>query len=320
MYGYAVASIVGRITGPAKHGVTNGRAYAFFDVVINKRKYTDQNGNEVEPKPEYLNMVAWGTNAEIVAAHAEKGKLFVGMCNVRPQSETTSIADDGTLNVYRNNVKFEVIGGQFDITDVSDMVYGQVVVSISGRLTKDVVSGKTANRRQYAFFTVAVNKRKRTDANGNKVAVEPDYFKMVAWGTTASIVEKRAQAGVIFACQCEARTQAPQKTMKDGKPVIYKKEMQFVIDSSLFSFMRTKTEDTSNTASAARATGAQQYSPAAPMTDPESDFEDEFEEVESADGTPTMLPVSDSDEASEFEAPTTGTRTYERGETPFLPF
>lgn len=318
MYGYAVASIVGRITGPARHGVTNGRAYAFFDVAINKRKYTDQNGNEVEPKPEYLNMVAWGTNAEIIAAQAEKGKVFIGMCNLRPQEETTSVGEDGTLNVYRNNVQFELIGGQYDIVSVDDAVFGQVDVSISGRLTKDITCGKTAAGRPYAFFTVAVNKRKRTDANGNKVEVAPDYFKMVAWGPTASIVEKRAQPGIIFSCQSEAKTMAPQKANKDGKPAIYKKEMQFVVDSSLFHFMKPKSDEAS--AASAPQVAAKQQQPAysAPMTDPEADFEDEFVDVESADGTHTMMPVQGKSSAGVPVAQEE--RTYEDGETPFLPF
>ena len=54
------------------------------------------------------------------------------------------------------------------------------------------------------------------------------------------------------------------------------------------------------------------------MTDPEADFEDEFVDVESADGTPTMMPVQGKSSAGVPVAQEE--RTYEDGETPFLPF
>lgn len=69
-------------------------------------------------------------------------------------------------------------------------------IMVNGRLTKDVEIGETKNGVRRAFFTIA-SKTKIKDQDGN---TKTDFFKCVAWRTTADIIAKYLKKGDSIVC------------------------------------------------------------------------------------------------------------------------
>ena len=64
-------------------------------------------------------------------------------------------------------------------------------VSLVGRITKDPEVKLTTNQTPYCNFTIAVDRRFK-DANGQRQA---DFISCVAWGQTASFIQKYFRKG-----------------------------------------------------------------------------------------------------------------------------
>lgn len=69
-------------------------------------------------------------------------------------------------------------------------------IMVNGRLTKDVEIGETKNGVRRALFTIA-SKTKIKDQDGN---TKTDFFKCVAWRTTADIIAKYLKKGDSIVC------------------------------------------------------------------------------------------------------------------------
>ena len=69
-------------------------------------------------------------------------------------------------------------------------------IMVNGRLTKDVEIGETNNGVRRAFFTIA-SRTKIKDQDGN---TKTDFFKCVAWRTTADIIAKYLKKGDSIVC------------------------------------------------------------------------------------------------------------------------
>lgn len=69
-------------------------------------------------------------------------------------------------------------------------------IMVNGRLTKDVEIGETKNGVRRAFFTIA-SKTKIKDQDGN---TKTDFFRCVAWRTTADIIAKYLKKGDSIVC------------------------------------------------------------------------------------------------------------------------
>lgn len=69
-------------------------------------------------------------------------------------------------------------------------------IMVNGRLTKDVEIGETKNGVRRALFTIA-SKTKIKDQDGN---TKTDFFKCIAWRTTADIIAKYLKKGDNIVC------------------------------------------------------------------------------------------------------------------------
>lgn len=69
-------------------------------------------------------------------------------------------------------------------------------IMVNGRLTKDVEIGETKNGVRRALFTIA-SKTKIKDQDGN---TKTDFFRCVAWRTTADIIAKYLKKGDSIVC------------------------------------------------------------------------------------------------------------------------
>ena len=72
MRGFNRAIIAGNLTrDPEVRYTVNKKAYARFTVAVNNR-YKDANG-ELQESTDYINVVAWGNNAEVTGKYLKKG-------------------------------------------------------------------------------------------------------------------------------------------------------------------------------------------------------------------------------------------------------
>lgn len=79
----------------------------------------------------------------------------------------------------------------------------------TGRITKDIELQTTKTGREYAKFTVAVNRKK--DKNGEQKA---DFVDCTAWGNTAAFVQKYFKKG--DGIVVEGRFESDTYDAKDG--------------------------------------------------------------------------------------------------------
>ena len=77
MRGFNKATIIGNLTrDPEVRYTVNKKSYARFSVAVDNR-YRDANG-EIQENTDYINVVAWGNNAEIAGKYLKKGSpVFV---------------------------------------------------------------------------------------------------------------------------------------------------------------------------------------------------------------------------------------------------
>ena len=100
MRGFNRAIIAGNLTrDPEVRYTVNKKAYARFGVAVNNR-YKDQNG-EYQDSADYINVVAWGNNAEICGKYLKKGSPILIEGRIRTGSYD---AKDGSGKRYTTEI------------------------------------------------------------------------------------------------------------------------------------------------------------------------------------------------------------------------
>lgn len=88
--------LIGRTTADAELQYTqSNKAYARATIAVNRR-YKNQNGDY---EADFINLVAWGKTAELLAEHTQKGMLI----NVEGELRSSSYEKDGQ-RLYRTDV------------------------------------------------------------------------------------------------------------------------------------------------------------------------------------------------------------------------
>lgn len=114
MFGRFDAILIGKITKDAQLKTDkSGKSYCNFTVAVNRRASTDpKTGERMEPKPMFIEVVAFGPSAESIAKAAVRGATFSGRVDYTERENT--VVKDGVTTVY-HNVNWRVAPGGWDI-------------------------------------------------------------------------------------------------------------------------------------------------------------------------------------------------------------
>ena len=112
-------------------------------------------------------------------------------------------------------------------------------VIIAGRLTRDPEGRATTTGKSVADFSVAVDRRYKSETQ------TADFFKVIAWGTTADFVTKYCQKGRMVLV--EGRLQTRKYTDKNGND----REITEIVADSVNPLDRPRDGDSASSSSAA---------------------------------------------------------------------
>lgn len=121
-------------------------------------------------------------------------------------------------------------------------MYGMAECFIAGRVTADIALRKSESG-SYCYFSVAINKRPRTDREtGDKVELPPMFLDLQANGPAAEVIAKYVKKGTWFQGWCTPKVGKPREQERDGKTYVYH-DTVFRIQPGRFDFMNSDRKD-----------------------------------------------------------------------------